>query len=183
MNLEKSLKIASESGIMSHVELVWLAEQASRCKTIVEIGSWTGASTRAMAENTSGVVYAVDTWEGTDWESYAHVLGDKSKEWLFEEFTKNMVGLPEGRVIPIRMLSVDGAAFLKKKKFDMIFIDATHDYANVKADILEWRPLLNKGGLLCGHDYTNEFPGLVKAVHELIPSPKKGAGRIWLQER
>lgn len=180
MNLSKSLEIADDSGTMLHVELLWLAEQASTHPLIAEIGSWTGASTRAMADNTSGTVYAIDTWEGTDWGTYVHILGNKPKEWLFECFTKNMANLPLYRVVPIRMLSLEGAEYLKNTvQFDMIFIDASHDYENVKADILAWRPLLKKGGLLCGHDYTDVFPGVVQAVNELISSPVNVAGRIW----
>jgi predicted O-methyltransferase YrrM len=73
------------------------------------------------------------------------------------------------------MTSLEAAAKLVGLEFDMIFIDGAHDYENVKADILAWRPL-SEGGLLCGHDYGTCWDGVVK---ELIPHPKVGAGSIW----
>jgi len=38
----------------------------------------------------------------------------------------------------------------------------------VVADIQSWRPTLKPGGLLCGHDFTNQC-GVEPAVRELLP--------------
>lgn len=180
MQLTKAFKIANASGTMLGVELSWLAEQASHHDVIVEVGSWTGSSTRALAENTSGVVYAVDTWDPPDMENYEHVLRDKEPDWLYKKFLENMKGLSVGKVVPVKMLSLEAVEYLKGKiSSDMVFIDASHDYANVKADILAWRSLLVGGGLLCGHDYDVKWPGVIRAVNELLPSRRIVAGRIW----
>ena len=68
-----------------------------------------------------------------------------------------------------------------RHRYDMIFLDASHDYASVKADILAWMPLLAPGGLLCGHDLGPNWPEVEVAVRELIPDFKLGANQIWFK--
>ncbi len=53
---------------------------------------------------------------------------------------------------------------------DLVFIDALHDYDNVKVDIERWLPKVRKGGIICGHDYGMDLcPGVTRAVHEFFP--------------
>jgi Methyltransferase domain len=169
VNIQNAMKI---EGFMYSSELQWLAECASTHNHIVEIGSWLGRSTRALADNTSGTVTAVDTWTGMDTtfnegQAYGSYLVDKPKDWLLNEFKRNISGLNNIRIV--RMTSLEAAVTLKEMSFDMIFIDGSHNYEAVRADILAWHPLLAEGGLLCGHDYEGQFPGLVRAVRELLP--------------
>ena len=49
---------------------------------------------------------------------------------------------------------------------DFIFLDASHDYESVLADLNAWYPKLTEKGLIVGHDYSEKFPGLKKAVRE-----------------
>lgn len=167
------------SGWMDFEELFWLAAQASKSKSICEIGSWQGRSTRALVDNTPGTVLAVDTWAGTDNEVDNARTTDPDA--LFQTFQDNMVGVPEGKLSFIRSLSVDAAKICKKQnqQFDMIFIDADHSYDAVKADILAWFPLLIGGGIICGHDYSYVWPGVVQAVNELFPSHVMCSKTIW----
>jgi predicted O-methyltransferase YrrM len=163
-------------GWMPESELRWLRQQASTHKNIVEIGSFMGRSTVALAENTRGTVTAVDTWAGSDEPEHKKMLEGKSEDWLFQEFLKNTAGLPN--ILAVRMKSLDAASYMRHQKFDMVFIDASHDYENVKADILAWRELLIPGGLLCGHDFHSGAPGVIKAVLELVPGAR-GSESIW----
>jgi SAM-dependent methyltransferase len=178
LNINRALEI---SGWMDEAELLWLAEQAQCHKDIVEIGSWMGRSTRALADNTEGSVWAVDTWKGSD--EHTHLLEGKSENWLYEEFQRNMEGLPKGRLYPFRDLSLAAAECFQrmKIKFDMVFIDADHGYECAKDDIQAWRKLLVPGGLLCGHDYgpLGSWPGVQQAVDELVPDRVLEAGYIW----
>ncbi|MDP3899714.1 MAG: class I SAM-dependent methyltransferase [bacterium] len=51
--------------------------------------------------------------------------------------------------------------------FDLIYIDACHDYAEIKKDISNWWPKVKPGAYLGGHDYCESWPGVIKAVGEL----------------
>lgn len=162
-------KAKSIFGWMPDSELQWLRQQANVHGAIVEIGSFMGRSTRALAENTRGLVWAVDTWAGSDEEEHRKLLEGKSKDWLYQEFLRNMEGLEN--FTALRMPSLAAADFFTARgtQFDMVFIDADHSYAGVKADILAWRPLVKPGGILCGHDFHTGAPGVVQAVQEIFP--------------
>lgn len=185
MNLTAALEI---QGFTNERELEWLAQQAAISKTIVEIGSWKGRSTRAMADNLQkgSVIYAVDTWKGTAEDSHMEQLVGKPEEWLMGQFLSNMGPelLGTGAVVPVQAPSTEAALrFANGPKFDFIFIDAAHDYDNVKADILAWRPLLASGGLLAGHDFVQGRGGVVRAVCHTVKKPRAlGIGSIWIAE-
>lgn len=162
-------------GWMSIKELHWLSAQASKAKTIVEVGSWMGRSTTALADGTAGKVYAVDTWRGTSPE-HDEIMKELSPENLFKAFIHHTQGVEN--ITPLRMSSLEAAA-LDFGEVDMIFLDGAHDYASVKAEIQAWLPRLKDGGVICGHDY--EFASGVKsAVGELLPGHTVAYGTdIW----
>lgn len=157
-------------------ELFWLRQQANLHTNICEIGSFMGRSTRALADNTRGTVTAVDTWEGSNEDEHKKLLEGKGPDWLYEEFCRNMEDLDN--VFPVRAKSLEAAESLGNGPFDFIFIDAAHDYENVKADILAWKKQLAPGGLLSGHDMHTGAPGVVQAVNELLPN-RKVFESIW----
>ena len=156
-------------GWMSEPELVWLAQQAETHNKIIEIGSFCGRSCRVLADNTTGTVTAVDTW-GIQHPAYGDTSG------LFEKFKENMIGLINLRIV--KMLSLDAAEWLAGEQFDMVFIDADHQYSAIKADIQTWLPFVESGGLICGHDY-DDHDEVRRAVDEVLPNAKLEAGSIW----
>ena len=88
MNIERALQIP---GMMSEEELVYLAELASDRECIVEIGSWMGRSARAMADNTKGKMYCVDTWQD---DAYGPAPDETTSDpnWLWNAFIGKMNG-------------------------------------------------------------------------------------------
>jgi glycosyltransferase involved in cell wall biosynthesis len=153
-------------GWMSEYELAWLATQAKSRNVIVEIGSHCGRSTRAFADNlpTGGRVFAVDKWEDDEvYQKFHYHLADH---------------INAGRVIPLR---VDGAIAARALgvKPELIFIDGAHDESSVRADILNWQPLLAENGLLCGHDYHPDWPDVIKVVDELLIARQPPNTGIW----
>lgn len=162
INIEKALAIG---GWMSERELIWLATQAITKKSIVEFGSFHGRSTRALCDNTSGIVWAVDPWNG----DYYFDSGEKISvdTFVYPYFCQNLRDhIQSGRLIPHRGFSY---SFKLEGKVDMVFIDGDHRYETVLKDIKKAYELLHDGGLICGHDYNHpDWPGVKQAVTKLI---------------
>ena len=164
MNITRALAV---DGWLTELEAAYLAQLASKSLVAIEVGSWMGRSTCAIAANIQGYVWAIDTWKGS--AEHAPMLADKPSDWLYERFLANTQGLP---IVPLMLPSVDAAVLFRRTgtRADMIFIDANHTYESVKADIEAWMPLLVDGGVLCGHDFDPVYwPGIVQAVKECVP--------------
>lgn len=166
MNIERARSI---TGHMTESELIYLAELAAKSSCIVEIGSWQGRSLRALADNTDGIVFSVDIWRD----------GGEA------EYDANLADLLGSKIFKVKMRSEEAAIMFMFAgiTFDAIFIDAYHDYSDISSDINAWKPLLRDGGIICGHDYQPEFPGVVQAVQELIPKFGIVGGSIWTTEK
>ena len=148
-------------GWMSEPELFKLAEIASEHKIIVEIGCYKGRSTRVFGDNTSGIVFALDTWKGP-LDASGKLLSDEESKNLLTEFRNNLSDLLGTAKVVL------GNAYPEYSGFaDCVFIDGDHSYEAVKKDIQTYLPKILKGGLLCGHD--SSAPGVTQAVSELIP--------------
>lgn len=171
MNLKIALKI---KGWMKPEQLKWLARHATYCKRIIEVGSYRGRSTRAMLDNSQALIWCVDAW---DYKGRGGTVDQRD----YAQFWKNIAGVRD-RVTIIALDSAEAAKALLNDHgpgtFDIIFIDGGHDYATVKGDIEGYRPLVKRGGLLCGDDYHSHWPGVVRAVDELVPD-RKVDHEIW----
>lgn len=177
INIENALRIP---GWMNQSELSWLAERARESQKVVEVGSWRGRSTRALADNTPGVVYAVDTWKGSVNGVCQQEIGKHAPGWLKREFQKNMDGLLGNKVQVMEMDSLKAAERLSGQDLDLVFIDAEHTYESVRSDILAWYGLVRNGGILAGHDYGGSWEGVQRAVDEMIPDHERVPGTyIW----
>lgn len=137
----------------------------------VEIGSWKGKSSAFMAVEIANShknidFYCVDTWEG----SVEH-QGREELSKLFDIFQENMAPLDE-YYTSMRMTSLNAVNHFEDKSLDFIFIDASHEYEDVKKDIKAWLPKVKPGGVIAGHDYYVEgydyFPGVKQAVNESL---------------
>lgn len=64
--------------------------------------------------------------------------------------------------------STDVARQFADESIDFVFIDAAHDYDNVRADLIAWTGKVRPGGIIAGHDYENDYQGLMQAVNEIF---------------
>ena len=122
-------------------------------KTVIEIGSWLGCSTRFMASHLpqGGVLYAIDTWLGT--QNEAIHLQDPRLPHLYQLFLSNVKHAKlTDKIVPIRMELLEAAQALNVQA-DLIYIDGAHDVLSVVNDITHWYPHLQEQGVMCGDDW------------------------------
>lgn len=135
----------------------------------VEVGCWKGKSSAYMAveianSDKSIQFYCVDSWSG----SKEHQFAQNRVGEILTIFLTNMKPL-EKFYKPIRMYSSEASQRFRDESVDFIYIDASHEYEDVKSDIIHWLPKLRKGGIIAGDDYGNpDFPGVHRAVFELL---------------
>jgi len=143
---------------------------------IIEFGAWEGRSTIAIAHGTSQDVIAVDHWRGNPGDHLTEPIAATTD--VYARFRDNTRHLPN--IVPAMM---DVAEFMESWEGPIKFlhIDADHNYEPVKQQI-EWaKPLMVKRGIMCGDDYSSNWPGVVEAVNECLPS--HGVHHVmWMQE-
>ncbi|MFO0967978.1 MAG: class I SAM-dependent methyltransferase [Gemmataceae bacterium] len=168
----------SIDGHMYESELAWLAEQAAGRACVVELGSWRGRSTAALA--TAGAVFAIDWWLGSP-----EMQEDFSDARVFAQFQSNLAfEIAAGLVRPLALNLRDPHARAIARRIigrgvDMVFVDADHSHAAVLEDIALAQALLRPGGLLCGHDY-GQYEGVTRAVNGNFPAVANPVGSIWV---
>lgn len=149
-------------------ESVWQAPTP----VVVELGSWKGRSTVWLASGVrdrgEGRVYAVDHWYGSKSEAHSRLLKDYGEDQLFQEFLANLDRLGLADVVtPVKSPTVAAArSWPEDRKIGLLFIDASHDYADVRRDFEYWSPFLAPGGLIAFHDM-HSWPGPTRLVSEL----------------
>lgn len=142
-----------------------LAKNCSGKGVIVEIGSWKGRSTVWLGygskEGNHVKVYAVDPHTGS---SEHRLFG---RVWTFDDFMENIKwNHLEDVVIPL-VTNSESAVHLIAEPVEMIFIDGSHEYEDVKNDFQLWYPKIITGGVLALHDVTT-FPGPARIAEEFI---------------
>lgn len=133
-------------------------------KTVIEVGSWFGGSTRWFAKQLpeDGYVIAVDTWKGSAEHQPGANCHHQKLDQLYHQFLANCVHENiTHKIIPVRMDSLESAAAIKIQP-DLFYLDAAHDEESVYKDLQAWGPKFKKTTIICGDDYN--WPGVKAAV-------------------
>lgn len=140
--------------------------------TIVEVGSFLGRSAAFMAVEIANSgkdlrFVCVDPFNGNLGVLDGQKLIDK--RCTVENFRRNVNSGGAGHLIETLVgFSVDVAANFPDASIDFVFIDAAHDYPNVRADLCAWLPKVKHGGIIAGHDYGDGWPMVRVAVQEVL---------------
>jgi len=80
----------------------------------------------------------------------------------------------------VKLLNISKDDFFKNYNEEapsLVFIDADHSYQATLSDIREAQRIGAK--IICGHDYTDAFPGIIRAVDE-SGGPARLDGSVWV---
>lgn len=161
----------------------------------VEVGSWLGKSAAFLGVEivNSGKqiqLDIVDHFKGSRNEPSNHALAKKTNLaglcvnnlrplWCTGE-NKDPYTRKDNVLKVVRKPSSEAAELYEDGSLDFVFIDAGHTYSEVKEDIKLWARKVKPGGLLAGHDYSKHFPGVIKAVKELLPNHSTTSINCWM---
>jgi hypothetical protein len=135
---------------------------------IAEIGVYKGRGTslwvvELINKKINFNYYAIDHFMGSE----EH---DKSINYL--DITKKNLKPIINNIKLIQNDSIIESKNYDDNFFDIVYIDASHDYESVKKDIISWIPKVKPGGIICGDDYTEGWIGVMEAVDEIFTKPK-----------
>jgi hypothetical protein len=160
--------------------------------TIIEVGTWLGASAIHMATHCKKVglpatIWCVDTWLGAEefWYSDTKDRDLRMRHGypqVYFNFLANVVQHGcQDMIIPVPCTSSIAARVLKAQGVvaDLIYIDGSHHHDDVRSDIRSYIPLLRPGGVLFGDD-CEQFSVRTALVEELCDYwDQKGPHWIW----
>jgi hypothetical protein len=147
---------------------------------IIEVGTWKGASAIGMAKLTKehGLkteIVCIDTWLGAleFWTShddptrYGSLMLRNGYPAVYYTFAANVVlsGHADS-ITPFPQTSLNGARWfgLHGLQADLIYIDGSHEEADVLADVIAFWQVLRPGGVIFGDDFSGAWPSVVRAV-------------------
>lgn len=148
-------------------------------KTGVEVGVKEGENLFFIMDQCPDLhMTGVDAWE----QQLSEEDGENYATWNMGGMYGKVLTTAQkygDRIKIIKSFSVDAAKLFPDKSVDFVFIDAQHTYPSLKADIEAWSPKIKDDGKLLGHDI--HFPGVLKAVTELIPDYVELENKVWLR--
>ncbi len=154
--------------------LLSLSESLPNGATVVEIGSYIGASSLVIAKGlkADSVIYCVDTWQND-------AMTEGSID-TFSTFSQNTRSVAK-RIKPIRAMSADAAKDFTSK-IHFLFVDGDHSYEGAKTDWDSWQKKLLPGASVAFHDY-GWAEGVKRVVHEdvmpLLQWHKSSPNLFW----
>lgn len=138
----------------------------------VEVGTYMGRSLSFFTETAlmysmKGKIYGIDTFNGStehrdpNNQSYMPEL-ETNPDYMYEQYLKFTRPI-KPHIQTIRKGSVEASQQFEDNSIDGLYLDAAHDYDNVRADLEAWYPKMKKEKLLlAGDDW--KWPGVRMAV-------------------
>ena len=135
---------------------------------VVEVGVFVGQLSQFILQHIDFVrLIGVDPYLGDDGTFPGHFSKDLHPDIALQQAATLYKSFGE-RALLLPTTSIEAASSLPNNTVDAIFIDGCHLYSCVKTDFETWMPKLRKDVevLVAGHDFSPQWPGVVRAVHE-----------------
>jgi predicted O-methyltransferase YrrM len=146
-----------------------LAAQTPAGGTIVEIGSYRGKSTVALAlgaKKAGATVWAIDSHDFYEEGDTHYGAADNAA------FMSTIVKAGLGETVRTINLRAEAVARIWETPIDLLFIDGSHEYEDVSRDFYTWAAKVPTG-LIAMHDTSGNWPGVSRFVDELL------AAGVW----
>lgn len=144
--------------------------------TLVEVGCYRGKSlsfllVEAVNSGKSLRVFGVDHFRGGE-EQW--MKEEASAEPIRDECLANCLRVGHPRFELLEEPSTDAARRFADGSVWFVFVDGSHDYQSVRADLDAWTPKVVQGGRIAGHDWG--CSGVTDAAresfgHRVVPCP------------
>ena len=126
---------------------------------LIEFGTLFGTTTLLMAEHKEDakLLFTIDNFS---WNPF--LMTELSHKFFTERCLSYVI-----QNCNVRLLDTDIEDFqnsFEEIEPGLVFLDADHSYEAVKRDI-QWA-LQKRTKIICGHDYSPEWPGVMRAVNE-----------------
>jgi len=127
------------------------------CHNAVEVGTDQGIFANQFLQKFNGILHCVD-----EYKTYAEMRWDR-------EFDRSVaiqhLARHAGRVRLIRAPSIGAAELIAKTTvIKFVYVDASHRFSDVLADMEYWWNILPPGGVLAGHDWSDWHHYVIRAV-------------------
>lgn len=131
----------------------------------IQIGSYQGEGTELFLKSGAfKTLYCIDPWE-SGYDQRDQSADDRifAAEQKFDKrFANNYI------VKKIKAKSNDVVTKFEDESLDFIYVDGCHTYESVKDDLNNYIPKVKKGGIIAGHDWCQNWPGVSKAVMQVF---------------
>lgn len=147
-----------------------LAAAAPKGGVIVELGSYRGKSTVALAwgaQQSGATVWAIDPHESYKQGETDFGPLDNSA------FLQNIVRMEVSDVVRVINLPAEEVSIIWHRPIDVLFLDANHEYEFIDRDFRQWAVAVKVQGVIAMHDTGGNWPGVTRFVEELL------AAGVW----
>jgi len=148
---------------------------------VVEIGVFAGHFSDFLLRSTPNLrLIGIDPYIGSDgtfpgsYSKNMHPDEALAMAWnVYQQYG-------EERATLLPTTGIESAPLVQDGSVDLIFADGCHYYECIKEDIEVWEPKLRPGGFFTGHDFSPQWPGVVRAVHEARGGKSVTLGMDWM---